>query len=160
MRHNFRLRTSDRVGCLAVFRLTNGGVRVFLTKCAIPLALLLLFGGVVFSQAQSSSRPIVVQLIDEKTGRETSGLSNKQVDDLILFVRTLPGIDHSVQEINGTSPPDVIVHTGRNRTSGGDLLYIRRHGDHWTLVKKTKWRLIREPSRRKGDHPVVYEKEY
>jgi hypothetical protein len=99
-------------------------------------------------------------LVDTKTGRQTGGLSDAQVDEIVQFIRTVRGIDHHVQEVDATSPAQVIVHTGRYRDGGGDLLYIRKQNGHWSIVKRAKWKLVVEPSQRKGVPPFVYEEQH
>ena len=98
--------------------------------------------------------------VDAKTNQQTGSLTDAQVDEIIRFIRTVRHINHSVQEIDAaTSPPDVIIHTG-SQSRSGDLVYLRKKEGHWSVTKKAKWRLIIEPSDRKGVPPVVYEKDY
>lgn len=119
----------------------------------------LLFASVVCPATPSKGRPIVMYLVDEKTGRQTGGLSDAQVDDIVQFIKTVRGIDHYVQEVDATSPPNVVVHTGRYRDGNGDLLYIRKHNGHWSIIKRAKWKLVVEPSHRKDVPPFVYEEQ-
>src|SRR4051794_37591282 len=103
-------------------------------------ALLLLVSFPVFS-VESQGRPAILRIVDAKTGRETGRLSDAQVDGIVRFVKTVPGVDHRVQEVDGTEPPQIIAHTGASRGTHGDLLRIgRRHGC-WVLVSKGKWKL-------------------
>jgi hypothetical protein len=120
----------------------------------------LLLASVICSPAQSKDRPIIMYLVDEKTGRQSGGLTDAQVDDIVRFIKTVRGIDHHVQEINATSPPEVVVHTGRYRNGSGDLLHIQEHNGHWSIIKRAKWTLVVEPSRRKGVSPFVYEEQH
>ena len=39
-----------------------------------------------------------VRIVDAKSGRETGRLSDAQVDEIVRFVKTLPGVDHRVQD--------------------------------------------------------------
>ena len=100
-----------------------------------------LIGSFLCLTAHCEDRPIVTRVIDTKTGRETGRLSNAQVDEIVRFVKTLPDVDHRVQEVDGTSPPLVLVHTGASRGTHGDLLRIEKRHGHWTLLSKGKWKL-------------------
>ena len=102
---------------------------------------ILLLVSLPFFSAQSEDRPSVVRIVDAKSGRETGRLSDAQVDEIVRFVKTLPGIDHRVQEVDGTSPPQVVVHTGASRGGRGDLLRIEKRHGRWIVLSKAKWRL-------------------
>ena len=69
-------------------------------------------------------------------------MSDAQVDEIVLFVKTLSGVDHRVTQVDGTSPPEVLVHTGSYRAGRGhgDLLRIEKRHGHWILLRKTKWK--------------------
>jgi hypothetical protein len=109
--------------------------------------------------ANSQNRPIVMRIVDAKTGRESGVISDAQVDEIVRYVRTLRAVDHRVQEVDGASPPEVLVHTGASRFSHGDLLHIERRRGTWVLVSKSKWRLVREPSGKRAVPPLMYEEE-
>jgi hypothetical protein len=101
-----------------------------------------LLASLPFFGARSEDRPAVTRIIDMKTGRESGKLSDAQVDEIVRFVKTIPGVDHRVQELDGTSPPQVVVHTGSYRAGRGhgDLLRIEKRHGHWILVSKAKWK--------------------
>ena len=90
----------------------------------------------------SEDRPGVVRTVDERTGRESGKLSDAQVDEIVRFVKTIRGVDHRVQQVDGTEPHQVLVHTGSYRAGRGhgDLLRIEKQHGHWILVSKSKWK--------------------
>jgi hypothetical protein len=134
--------------------------RVLLFRRMFRVVAVLLVTSVILSTAQAKDRPIIVYLIDQKTGRQTGALSDAQIDDIVQFIKTIRGINHNVLEVDVTSPPDVVVHTGRYRNGSGDLVCIRKQSGHWSVANRAKWRLVVEPSPRKGVSPYVYEKQY
>jgi hypothetical protein len=92
--------------------------------------------------AQSEDRPAVLRVINMGTGEESGALTDAQVDEIVRFVKTIPGINHHVNELDGTSPPQVVVHTG-SYLSGrghGDLLRIEKRNGRWSLLSKSKWK--------------------
>jgi hypothetical protein len=103
---------------------------------------ILLIGGLFCLTAHSEDRPIVLRVIDAKTSRESGALSDTEVDEIVRFVKTLPVVDHRVQEVDGTSPPQVLVHTGASRGGHGDLLRIEKRHGHWTFVSRSKWKFV------------------
>ena len=82
---------------------------------------IVLIGSLPFLTAQSEDRPGVTRTIDLTTGRETGKVSEAEVDQIVRFVKTIRGINHHVEEVDGTSPPQVLVHTGSRRALHGGL---------------------------------------
>ena len=120
------------------------------------VAVLLVINVLLFT-AHAGDRPIVWQQLDEKTGRLSGGLSAKQVDEICRFVKTILRVDHRVQEVEVTSPPQVVVHTGASPFSHGDLLRIEKRHGRWLLLSTSKWRFVVERSGQKGVPPFMYE---
>jgi hypothetical protein len=123
------------------------------------LVAILLIASLVLITAYAEDRPIVMQQVDLKTGRLSGGLGAAQVEEICRFVKTLRGVDRRVQEVDGTSPPEVIVHTGASRVGSGDLLRIEKRHGHWILLSRATWKLVVEQSGRKGVPPIVYEEQ-
>jgi hypothetical protein len=60
--------------------------------------------------------------VDFVTGSQRSGLTKNDVREIRRFIRTIRGIDHNVQQIDGLQPAEVMVLTGRDYREG-DVLY-------------------------------------
>jgi hypothetical protein len=66
-------------------------------------------------------------------------LAERDVDDIVRFIRTIPQVDHRVRLISVSSADDIQVHTGpRLGNPGGDTLHLRKSHWTWTLVSKSK----------------------
>jgi hypothetical protein len=116
---------------------------LFLVRSMARIFAILLVASLPSCSATSEDRPIVMRIVDAKTGRESGALSDAQVDEIVRFVRTLPGIDLRVLEVDGTSPPQVEVRTGwiRAGRGHGDWLRIEKRDGHWILLSKDDWNL-------------------
>jgi hypothetical protein len=66
-------------------------------------------------------------------------LAERDVDDIVTFIRTIPNVDHRVRLISVSSAEEVEVHTGpRLGNPAGDTLHLRKSSSTWTLVSTSK----------------------
>src|SRR5690349_16894590 len=66
-------------------------------------------------------------------------LTERDADDIVQFIRTIPHVDHRVQLISVSSANDVQVHTGpRLGNPAGDTLRLRKVHQTWTVVSRSK----------------------
>jgi hypothetical protein len=66
-------------------------------------------------------------------------LQERDADDIVTFIRTIPHVDHRVRLISVISSDDVQVHTGPGlRNPAGDTLHCRKHHGTWTVISKSK----------------------
>jgi hypothetical protein len=120
---------------------------------------ILLVDSVLCVSVRAGDRPVVFYKVDMRTGRLSGGLTAAQVDEVVRFVKTLRGVDHRVVEVDGTSPPQMEVHTGASLVGHGDLLRIEKRRGRWLVLSKAKWRMVVEESGRKGVSPFMHEDE-
>ena len=83
--------------------------------------------------------PVVGYPVTYPVDYSGSYLAERDVDDIVTFIRTIPHVDHRVRLISVASAEDVEVHTGpRLGNPAGDTLHLRKSHWTWTLVSKSK----------------------
>jgi len=98
------------------------------------IAVVMLAASVVAAQP-----PVVGYLVTYPRDYNGSYLTERDADDIVTFLRTIPHVDHRVRLISVSSADDVKVHTGpRLGNPAGDTLHLRKSHWKWTLVSKSK----------------------
>jgi hypothetical protein len=89
--------------------------------------------------AQSTQPPAVSYPVTYPLDYRGRYLTQRDADEVVRFVKTLPGVDHHVVLISVKSPTNVDVHTGPGfRTSRGNTLYLLKQHGAWAVVQKSK----------------------
>jgi len=98
--------------------------------------LVMLVASIVAAQPPVAGYPVIYPF--DYNGRY---LTERDAEDIVLFIRTVPHVDHRVRLISVASADDVEVHTGpRLGNPAGDTLHLRKNHWKWTLVCKSKSR--------------------
>ena len=83
--------------------------------------------------------PVVGYPVTYPVAYNGSYLGERDVDDIVTFIRTIPHVDHRVRLISVASPADIQVHTGPHiGNPAGDTLHLRKSQSKWTLVSTSK----------------------
>ncbi len=82
--------------------------------------------------------PIVSQLVTYPLDYRGRYLTQRDADQIVSFVNTIPSVDHRVRLISVKSAENVEVHTGSGlRNPAGNTLHLRKHHGAWSVVGKS-----------------------
>jgi hypothetical protein len=90
--------------------------------------------------AGSSSCPSFTRRFGAETERDAIGVTPQQAQQIMDFVRTMPGIHHHIEFIDALNWPEVTVQTGPHGKRHGDFVRLRlEKNGRWHILEKSKW---------------------
>jgi hypothetical protein len=89
--------------------------------------------------AWAAQPPALRQLVTYQFDYRGRYLTQREADQIVSFVNTVPAVDHRVRLISVKSPDDVEVHTGPGlRNPAGNTLHLRKHHGAWSVFGKSQ----------------------